>query len=117
MLFNARDHFIKAALKHGLSKRDVGAAITLFAPLATDADGRLGWDPSQDVAGRFDLRAEMPVIAAIANCPHPLARSAKFDPRPITLTIWRPDAAEPDDLCRTATPEAARAFQNTAAIF
>lgn len=114
-LFNAHDHFIKAASKHGLSKRDVGAAITLFAPLVTDADGRLGWDATQDVAARFDLRAEMRVIVAIANCPHPLAPSPMFDPRPITLTIWRPDAPAVDDLCRTATPEAARAFQNTAA--
>nr|WP_211110447.1 DUF1989 domain-containing protein [Acuticoccus mangrovi] len=108
--FNARDHFIKAAAKHGLGKRDVGPVMSLFAPVVTDAEGNLVWGDAP-LAGRVDLLAEMDLIAAVANCPHPLAPSAEA--RPITITLWRPASAP--DFCRTATPEAERAFINNEA--
>ena len=113
--FNARDHFLKVAGKNGLGKRDVGPSISLFAPVVADADGGLAWDGSQAVTGRIDLRAEMALVAAVANCPHPLSLSAAFAPKPISLTVWRGEAPAATDLCRTATPEAGRAFDNTAA--
>ncbi|MEM6848805.1 MAG: urea amidolyase associated protein UAAP1 [Pseudomonadota bacterium] len=112
---SASAHLLRAAAKHGLSERDIGAAITLFAPLATDASGALHWQDATPNTGRFDLRAEMDIIAAISNCPHPLSPSGTFDPAPVKVTVWR-DTPSDDDLCRTATPEAERAFINTDAM-
>lgn len=109
-------HFLRAAAKHGLGKRDVGPAITLFAPVRVGADGALGWDEAARLSARFDLRAEMDLIAALSNTPHPLGPSASYAPQPVTITVWRADPPGEGDLCRTATPEAARAFQNNAAM-
>jgi hypothetical protein len=75
----------------------------------------LSWDEAATCTGRFDLRAEMDVLVALSNCPHPLGPSADFSPQSVTVTIWRPDPPGADDLCRTATPEAVRAFENNAA--
>lgn len=113
---SASDHFLRAAAKYGLGKRDVGPAATLFAPVRTDDDGTLVWDERTALAGRFDLRAEMDLIVALSTCPHPLGPSATFAPGPVTVTLWQASAATADDLCRTATPEAARAFDNTRAM-
>lgn len=113
---NTRDHFLRAAAKHGLGKRDVGPAITLFAPIAVAADGALAFDGGADLAGRFDIRAEMDLIVALANCPHPLSHANADIVGPIEITLWRPDPPGDDDLCRTATAEAVRAFRNTAAM-
>jgi len=109
-------HFLRAGAKHGLGKRDVGPAITLFAPVRVGPDGALGWDGETRLSARIDLRAEMDLIAALSNTPHPLSPSASFAPQPVTVTVWRADPPGIDDLCRTATPEAARAFDNTAAM-
>ncbi|MEM8854000.1 MAG: urea amidolyase associated protein UAAP1 [Pseudomonadota bacterium] len=113
--FNAHDHFIKAASKHGLGKRDVGPCVHLFSPLRTDGEGGLHWDDGAAGGGHVDLRAEMTVIAALANCPHPLSPGASYAPQPITVEIWQGDPPADDDLCRTGTDEARRAFINTAA--
>lgn len=63
----------------------------------------------------MDLRAEMDLIVALSNCPHPLSPAAKWDAEPVRALLWcSPDVAD-NDLCRTATQEAVRAFGNTAA--
>lgn len=113
---NARDHFLRAAAKHGLGKRDIGPAVTLFAPLTVSGDGALAFDETADRTGRFDIRAEMDLIAVAANCPHPLSASLPDASGPIAITIWEADPAGTDDLCRTATSEAVRAFQNNRAL-
>ena len=112
---NARDQFMKAGAKYGLGKRDLASAVTLFAPITVAGDGTLGWDESAPLAGRFDLRIEMDAIVAVANCPHPLGPAVSAA-EPITLTIWQGDPPGEDDLCRTATSEAERAFVNNAAM-
>lgn len=112
---NARDQFLKAGAKYGLGKRDLASAVTLFAPITVAGDGTLEWDDAAPLAGRFDLRIEMDAIVAVANCPHPLSPAVSAA-EPITLTIWQPDPPGEDDLCRTATSEAARAFINNAAM-
>ncbi|MEO5805459.1 urea amidolyase associated protein UAAP1 [Devosia sp.] len=109
---NTRDNFILVAGKLGLDRRDIPSAMTFFAPLRVDADGNFVWREDLRVAGDYvDLRAEMDLIIALSNCPHPL------DPKPVTnpVTVTRfrlPVAA--DDLCRTATAEAVRGFENNA---
>lgn len=114
-LRNTRDNFVLAAAKLGLDKRDIPPCLTFFAPVRTDADGRFVWTGGSRQAGDFvDLRAEMDLLVTLSNCPHPL------DPNPVyaagnveAIRFWAPEPAF-DDLCRTATREAARGFDNLA---
>jgi uncharacterized protein len=113
---NTRDNFRLAAGKHGLSSRDVPPCVSFFAPVRTDADGRLVWDAVRRQAGDYvDLRAEMDLIVAVSNCPHPLD-PVQSEPPPVIITRFAMPPAEADDPCRTATAEAMRGFENTEAL-
>ena len=111
---NTRDNFVLVTGKLGLDRRDIPSAMTFFAPLRVDADGKFTWREDLRVAGDYvDLRAEMDLIVAFSNCPHPLDPSPDYAPNPVTVTRFRlPTAA--DDLCRTATAEAVRGYENNA---
>ncbi len=110
---SARDRLLLGVAKHGLGRRDVHACLNLFKGTRIGADGavetRIGpFAPARAVV----LRAEMALIAVIANCPHVL------DPRPWTITslratAWRGAVTPEDDPIRNATPEGLRAFLNT----
>ncbi len=115
---NTRDNFLLAAGKHGLSRRDVPPCVSFFAPVVTDQAGRLVWAGERRQAGdAVDLRAEMDLLVALSNCPHPLDPDARAEPPPIEVTRFRAPPALADDLCRTATAEAVRGFENTDALF
>jgi uncharacterized protein len=117
-LRNSRDNFILAVAKHGLGRRDISPCITFFAPVRTDAEGRFAWQADAVKPGAFvDLRAEMNVLVALSNCPHPLAPSPRWEAAPVRAIIWRAGAPGPGDLCRNRTDEAARGFANTDALF
>jgi len=114
-LRNTRDNFVLIATKSGLDKRDIPAALALFAPVRVDADGKFEWKPDLVSEGDYvDLRAEMDMIVGFSNCPHPLDPNPVYAPNPVS--ILRIAAIEPaaDDLCRTATAEAVRGFENNA---
>jgi urea carboxylase-associated protein 2 len=114
---NTHDNFLAAAAKIGLGLRDIPPCVTFFAPVSVDAKGRFVWNGGRKRAGDFvDLRAEMNLVLAVSNCPHPL------DPEPaantaITIIRYRAPTAAQDDPCRTASPEAARAFTFTDRLF
>lgn len=112
---NTRDNLVKLTTKLGLDRRDIPAALALFAPVRVDDDGRFVWKPELVEDGDYvDLRAEMDMLVGLSNCPHPLDPSPVYAPNPVTIT--RIAASEPaaDDLCRTATAEAVRGFENNA---
>ncbi len=111
---NTRDNFILVAGKLGLDRRDIPSAITFFAPVRVDADGAFQWRDDLRVPGDYvDLRAEMDLIVAVSNCPHPLDPAPAYTAHPVTITRFRLPVAA-DDLCRTATAEAVRGFENNA---
>ncbi|MFM2045258.1 MAG: hypothetical protein RLY86_3834 [Pseudomonadota bacterium] len=111
---NTRENFILAAGKHGLGRRDVPPCITFFAPVATTAEGRFVWEDGVVRSGDLvDLRAEIDLIVALSNCPHPLAPGDTFAPGEVEVVVFTAPPAGADDLCRTATEEAVRGFQNT----
>src|SRR5262245_21247892 len=110
---NTRDNFLLAAAKLGLGPRDVGPCITFFAGVTTDDVGRLVWKSGPDGAPHVDLRAEMDLLVALSNCPHPIAPTRRFEVRPVRAVIWRSPLPAASDFCRTATEEAVRAFENT----
>ncbi|GAC1442319.1 MAG: urea carboxylase-associated family protein [Vulcanimicrobiaceae bacterium] len=112
---NARDNFILAAAKHGLGKRDIAPCVTFFAAIDTDDAGAFRWSHAPAAGSTVDLRAEMDVLVALSNTPHPLAPS-RVAAGPIEATIWAAAPATAQDRCRTATVEARRAFENTDAV-
>ncbi|OQP87405.1 urea carboxylase [Rhizobium rhizosphaerae] len=115
MLRDTRDNFVKLALKIGLNRRDIPAMLTLFAPVRVDAEGRFFWNPTLlNGADYIDLRAEMDMTVGFSNCPHPLDPNPAYAPNPVTITRFNAGPVAADDLCRTATAEAVRGFENNA---
>jgi urea carboxylase-associated protein 2 len=112
---NARDNFILAAGKLGFSRADIPQPVSFFAPVDVDAEGRFVWNDAKRAKGDFvDLRAEMDLVVAISNCPHPLDPAPDYGPGPLELTRFRIPVAA-DDFCRSGSAESIRAFENNAA--
>lgn len=114
-LRNTRENMVLAAAKLGLDRRDLPALLSLFAPVRVDDDGRLGWRPEL-LSGQdwVELRAEMDLLVALSTCPHPLDPGPGYAPATMIATRLSAVPVAADDICRTATAEAVRGFQNTA---
>ncbi len=112
---NTRDNLVLAAGKLGLSRRDLPMALTLFAPVRVmDDDGSFAWQPQLlNGSDYVELRAEMDLLVALSNCPHPLDPAPHYAPNPVDITRYAAEISD-DDLCRTATAEAVRGFENNA---
>lgn len=111
---NARDNFIAAVGRHGLDERDLVPNVNLFSRVEVGDDGGLRWVDRATRAGAWvDLRAEQDVLVAISATPHVLDPNPDFAPGPLRVIVWRSPPPADDDLCRTRTPEAGRAFDNT----
>ena len=118
MTRNTQENFLAAASKIGLDVRDIPPCVTFFAPVSLDDAGRFRWQARRKRPGDFvDLRAEMNLIIVASNCPHPLDPARPSASGPVTLIKHRVAAAAADDPCRTASPEAARAFAFTDRLF
>ncbi|GLH77227.1 urea carboxylase [Bradyrhizobium sp. SSBR45G] len=118
MTRNTQANFISAAAKIGLGLRDIPPCVTFFAPVTTDAAGRFVWHPSRKRPGDFvDLRAEMNLIVAVSNCAHPLDPARPAATASVTLIRHRLPPPAADDVCRTASPEALRAYAFTDQLF
>jgi len=109
---NTRDNLRLAAGKHGLDRRDIPPCLTLFADVRAGADGAFAWHGAGPAGSAIDLRAEMDLLVALSNTPHPLHPGAA--PGPVEAIIWDGGAVAEDDPCRTAGPEAQRAYENNA---
>ena len=109
---NTRDNLRLAAAKLGLDRRDIPPCLTLFADVRAGAAGAFAWHGTGPAGSAIDLRAEMDLLVALSNTPHPL------DPHPtpgaVEAVIWASGAVPDDDPCRTAGPEARRAYENNA---
>jgi urea carboxylase-associated protein 2 len=116
---NTQENFLAAVSKIGLDVRDIPPCITLFAPVALDDAGRFIWKEGRKRPGDFvDLRAEMNLIVVASNCVHPLNPSQSATAGgPVTLIKHRIPPAEPEDVCRTASAEAMRAFAFTDRLY
>jgi uncharacterized protein len=115
---NTHENFLAAASKIGLDIRDIPPCVTFFAPVLLDDAGRFMWSEGRKRPGEFvDLRAEMNVLVAASNCAHPLDPARPAASGPVTLIVHRAPQAAKDDPCRTASPEAARAFAFTDRLY
>jgi uncharacterized protein len=115
---NTRDNFISATAKLGLDRRDIPPCITFFAPVGVGDDGCFTWDGAKRRGGDFvDLRAELNLVVALSNCPHPLDPSTAYPPAPIEVILFKAAPPGPDDPCRTGGAEVKRGFEFTDRIF
>lgn len=114
---NTRDNFLLAAQKLGLGARDVPPCMSFFSPVRVDGDGRFLWHEERRTGGDYvELRAEMDVLIALSNCPHPLDPAPTYAPASVEAIRFRGSTAGAGDLCRTATDEARRGFENNSAL-
>ncbi len=112
---NTRDNMLLASAKLGLDRRDMPALLTLFAPVRVDAAGRFEWRPAMLSPGDWvGLRAEMDLLVALSNCPHPLDPDAGVPAPDLQVTVLHARPVPADDPCRIATAEARRGFENNA---
>lgn len=110
---NARDRFLKGLAKHGLSRRDVHPCLNVFKPVRIAPDGETVLDQGPFPPGReILLRAEMNLLAVVANCPHPLDPRGAYTVTSLRATAWRGPVTPESDPIRNAAPEALRAFLN-----
>ncbi|HEY7071052.1 MAG TPA: urea amidolyase associated protein UAAP1 [Acidimicrobiales bacterium] len=108
-----RDRFVVALAKHGLAERDVAPNLNLFTGVRIEPDGALTLRRDSRPGAHVVLRAEMDLIVTVVAVPHRLDPRAEYTAGPIRITAWRGDPASPSDPARRASPEAARAFENT----
>jgi uncharacterized protein len=108
---STRENLIAAAAKLGLDRRDIGPCVSFFAPVSVDSEGRFTWAEGKKRPGDFvDLRAEMDLLVALSNCPHPMHSGAHG---PIEVIRHSGRAYAPSDPCRNSGVEAERAFAFT----
>ncbi|WP_410632725.1 urea amidolyase associated protein UAAP1 [Amycolatopsis sp. cmx-4-83] len=106
--------FTLAAAKNGLGPRDLPPSLSFFQGVRVRPEGALEFTGSAGAGKSLDLRIEIPSIVLIANVPHPV------DPRPgytatnLEVLAWRDRPSTPDSPEWTHSPEARRAFENTA---
>ena len=116
-LRNTRTNMQLAAAKFGLGPRDIPPLVTYFAPVFVAEDGTFAWrDGAREAGDLIELRAEMDLLVALSNCPHPLDPAPTYAPGPVTATIFKGLPVLEEDFCRTATVEAIRGFENTDAF-
>lgn len=109
----SRGRLLLAMAKHGLGRRDLPPAVTLFTGVRVEADGSLTYDGAPRPGTEVVLRAELDVLVSLVNAPHRLERAEGHECSPVRVTAWRGPPTAPDDPVRTSTPERARAYENT----
>jgi urea carboxylase-associated protein 2 len=111
---NARDLFVLAGAKRGLTRRDIAPSLSFFKGVRVADDGALQFDGSPTGPCEVELRAEMTLLFLVVNSPHPLDERPVHMATTLRVTAWTPAY---DDVrgARTQldTPERVRAFENT----
>lgn len=83
---SCRENFLKLAIDHGLSTRDIVPNINFFMYVPVDATGALSIAPSISKPGDMvELRAERDVLVLLSNCPQIHNPVNGFRPTPIHL--------------------------------
>lgn len=108
---NGRDNLRLAAAKFGMTRQDVGPALSLFSRVVADETGRLHYHSAPPAGAMVELRAEQNLLVALSNTPHALSPVQAASGAIEIAIAHAPPAA--DDLCRHFTPEAERGFINT----
>ncbi|MFA7343675.1 MAG: urea amidolyase associated protein UAAP1 [Terrimicrobiaceae bacterium] len=109
---NAHDNFLVELAKWGLGLPDLVANVNFFSKVTADDTGRLAFIPDHCPEGAsLTLRTEIPVIAVLANCPHPMHPPGEYPRVPVRLELLTSPPPGPDDFCRNFRPECARTLE------
>lgn len=106
---NARDNFLVELAKWGLGLPDLVANVNFFSKVTVDDTGSLTFIPNHCPEGAsLTLRTEIPVIAVLVNCPHPMHPPGEYPRVSVRVEILPASSPGPDDFCRNFRPECAR---------
>jgi uncharacterized protein len=84
-------NFVAELACWSLSPSDVVANVNFFMNVPVRQDGAMVIEAGLSKAGDYvELRAEMPVIAVLSNCPQRNNPAAGFGPTPIEVIVSRP---------------------------
>ena len=111
---SGRELLVLAAAKHGLAPRDLPPSVSFFKGVRVKPDGGLAFTGSACPGKAVELLAELPLIVLIANVPHPVDPSPAYTCGPLRVHAWRSAPTAPADTGWDVTPEAHRAYLNTA---
>lgn len=110
---SGRSLLAKAAVKHGLTKRDLPPSISFFQGVRVDPEGALEPTGSAGPGHHVTLVAELPLLVLVANVAHPLDPRPDYVVGPLRVHAWRGAPTTAADARFTATPELTRAYLNS----
>src|SRR5260370_32029743 len=86
---SCRSNFVQELAKWSLAPSEIVSNINFFMRVTFGQQGEVEIAPSPSKAGDYVvLRAEMPVIAVLSNCPQQNNPSSGFRPTPIEVAVW-----------------------------
>lgn len=109
-----RELLLLAGAKHGLGPRDIPASISFFQGVRVGGAGELIFVGSAGAERSVEVRCELPVVALLANAPHPLDPRERYAGTPLEVLAWPGSATTREDPLWSSSPELERAFLNTA---
>ena len=85
---SCRANFIAELAKWSMSPADIVSNINFFMRVKFTEDGSVEIAPCVSKPGDYvEMRAEMPVIAMLSNCPQELNPASGFKPTPIEVIV------------------------------
>lgn len=85
-----RRNFIDELSLWNLGPSELVANVNFFMNVPVEADGSIAIAPCISKPGDYvELVTEMPVIAALSNCPQRNNPCSGFEPTPIDVIVWR----------------------------
>ncbi|OBG80743.1 urea carboxylase [Mycobacterium sp. E802] len=110
-----RELLALAALKNGLTRRDVAPSVSFFHGVRVEADGTLLSTGSAGAGTAVELVTHLPLIVAVANTAHPLDPAPQFTAGSLEVLAWSApgDLAEIDATIGERDPEYQRAYLNS----
>jgi uncharacterized protein len=86
---SCRGNFVQELAKWSMAPSEIVSNINFFMRVTFSAEGEVEIAPSPSKAGDYVLlRAEMPVIAMLSNCPQQNNPSSGFKPTPVEVSVW-----------------------------
>ena len=98
-----------------MGKKDLTANRIWFGRVRTEDDGnRTFAEGHSDAGAPVDLRFEMDTIVVLHTCPHPMNPASDYPSHPLRYQLFKAAPVTDADPCKISSPEATRAFANTA---
>ena len=88
-----RDNFLAALASRGMSARDIHANVNFFMNVPVHQNGSAEIEEGISVPGDFvDLRVDKDVLVVLSNCPQFYNPCSGWNPTPIRVIEWSPEA-------------------------